>query len=169
MAKASGWNFNYVSFHYYPRVHDGGFWMDKYLGQARAASKKFGVPIFFNEINCGEIYDGKTDGSGQLQHVAEAGAQRGRRPSTATSLQEVTVYEMLDQPDMAGVERFFGVCYVLNNCKPTAATVAQFGAMSGGGTTPPVTPPVEPPVTPPGTLPPGSYTINGPVTLTPVK
>ena len=34
MAKASGWNFNYVSFHYYPRVHDVGFWMDKYLGQA---------------------------------------------------------------------------------------------------------------------------------------
>ena len=74
---------------------------------------------------------------------------------------------MLDQPDMAGVERFFGVCYVLGNCKPTAATVAQFGAMSGGGTTPPVEPPVTPPVTPPTTT--GNYTINGTVTLTPVK
>ena len=45
---------------------------------------------------------------------------------------EVVVYEMLDQPDMANVERFFGVCYVVGNCKPTAATVAQFGAMSSG-------------------------------------
>ena len=26
-----GWNFNYVSFHYYPRIHEPGFWMDKYL------------------------------------------------------------------------------------------------------------------------------------------
>ena len=80
----------------------------------------------------------------------------------ADVVQEVTVYEMLDQPDMANVERFFGVCYVLGNCKPTAATVAQFGAMSGG-TTPPVTPPVTPPT------PSGNYTINGTVTLTPVK
>ena len=83
----------------------------------------------------------------------------------ADVVQEVTVYEMLDQPDMAGVERFFGVCYVLGNCKPTAATVAQFGAMSGGGTPPPTGGGGETP--PPTTLPPGNYTINGTVTLTP--
>ena len=29
--------------------------MDKYFGQMKHASQKFGVPIFFNETNCGEI------------------------------------------------------------------------------------------------------------------
>jgi hypothetical protein len=165
MAKQSGWNFNYVSFHYYPRVHDTGYWMDKYLGQAKAASKKHGVPVFFNEVNCGEIYDGNTDGGGACNTSLQQ-ALNEVVTKYADVFQEVVVYEMLDQPDMANVERFFGVCYVLNNCKPTAATVAQFGEMSSGGTPPPTgggggeTPP-------PTTLPPGNYTINGTVTLTP--
>jgi hypothetical protein len=167
MAKASGWNFNYVSFHYYPRSHDSGYWMDKYLGQAKAASKKHNVPIFFNEVNCGEIYDGDTTG-GPACVTALTQALNEVINKYSDVFAEVVVYEMLDQPDMAGVERFFGVCYVVGNCKPTAATVAQFGAMSSGGTPPPTgggggeTPP-------PTTLPSGSYTINGPVTLTPVK
>jgi hypothetical protein len=161
MAKASGWNFNYVSFHYYPRIHDPGHWMDKYFNQMRHAAQKFGVPIFFNETNCGEIYDGTTDGAGNCNTSLQQ-ALNEVVTKYADVVQEVTVYEMLDQPDMAGVERHFGVCYVLGNCKPTAATVAQFAAMSGG-----TTPPVTPPVTPPETLPPGNYTINGTVTLTP--
>ena len=104
-----------------------------------------------------------TDGAGNCQTSLQQ-ALNEVVTKYADVVQEVTVYEMLDQPDMAGVERYFGVCYVLGNCKPTATTVAQFGAMSGGGTPPPI----EPPVTPPTTLPAGSYTINGPVTLTPV-
>ena len=164
MAKASGWNFSYVTFHYYPRIHDPGHWMDKYFGQMRHAAQKFGVPIFFNETNCGEVYDGTTDGAGNCQ-IALQQALNEIVAKYADVVQEVTVYEMLDQPDMANVERYFGVCYVLGNCKPTAATVAQFGAMSGG-TTPPVPP--DPPV-PPNPTPSGNYTINGTVTLTPVK
>jgi hypothetical protein len=171
MAKASGWNFNYVSFHYYPRSHDSGHWMDKYLGQARTASKKFGVPVFFNEVNCGEIYDGDTTG-GPTCVTALTQALNEVITKYADVFQEVVVYEMLDQPDMAGVERYFGVCYVVGNCKPTAATVAQFGAMSSGGTTPPE-PPITPPTTPPnytgtvsGTL---NGTFTGTVNLTPVK
>jgi hypothetical protein len=170
MARASGWNFSYVTFHYYPRVHDVGFWMDKYLGQAKAASKKFGVPVFFNEVNCGEIYDGNTDGAGNCQ-TSLTQALNEVVTKYADVFQEVTVYEMLDQPDMANVERFFGVCYVLGNCKPTAGTVAQFGAMSGG-TTPPVIPPEAgggtPAPAPPYT---GTFTgtLNGTITLSPVK
>jgi hypothetical protein len=171
MAKASGWNFSFVTFHYYPRVHDVGYWMDKYLGQAKAASKKFGVPIFFNEVNCGEIYDGNTDGGGTCNTALQQ-ALNEVVTKYADVFAEVVVYEMVDQPDMSGVERHFGVCYVLNNCKPTAATVAQFGAMSSGGTTPP-DPPVIPPTVPPnytgtvsGTL---NGTFTGTVNLTPVK
>jgi hypothetical protein len=169
MAKASGWNFNYVSFHYYPRVHDVGHWMNKYLGQARHAATKFGVPVFFNEVNCGEIYDGDTAG-GPTCVTALTQALNEVVNKYSDVFAEVVVYEMLDQPDMSGVERFFGVCYVLNNCKPTAATVAQFGEMSSGGTAPPVIPPEggggTPTPAPPysGTV---SGTFTGTVTLTP--
>ena len=121
-------------------------------------------------MNCGEIYDGNTDGGG----VCTTSLQQALNEvitKYADVFSEVVVYEMLDQPDMANVERFFGVCYVVGNCKPTAATVAQFGAMSSGGGTPPPTGggggETPPPVTPPTT--PGNYTINGTVTLTPVK
>jgi len=164
MAKASGWNFNYVTFHYYPRQFEPGYWMDKYLGQMRSASKKFGVPIFLNETNCGEIYDGNTDGGGpcttSLKQLLDEVVAR-----YADVVQEVVVYEMLDQPDMAGVERHFGVCFELNRCKPTATTVAQFGAMTAGSTEPPVTPPVTPP---PGTYS-GTFTGSFTGTFTPAR
>ena len=169
MAKASGWNFNYVTFHYYPRQFEPGFWMDKYFGQMRKAATKFGVPIFFNETNCGEIYDGVTNGAGACQTSLQQSLNEVIT-KYADIVQEVTVYEMLDQPDMAGVERYFGVCTTLTNCKPTSQTLAQFAAMtSGGGTTPPDGG---------GTLPPnytgtvtGTFTgtFTGTMTLTPVK
>jgi hypothetical protein len=168
MAKASGWNFNYVTFHYYPRIHDVGHWMNKYFGQMRTAATKYGVPIFLNEINCGEIYDGNTDGGGNCntslkQALDEVVAQY------ADIVQEVTVYELLDQPDMAGVERYFGVCTTLNNCKPTAATLASFGAMTAGGTPVPPNPNPGPTPIPPnysGTVT-GTGTFTGTITLTP--
>jgi hypothetical protein len=61
------------------------------------------------------------------------------------------------------------VCTTVGNCKPTATTLAQFAAMTSGGTTPPIPP--EPPVI---TIPPnytGTFTgtLNGTITLTPVK
>lgn len=166
MAKASGWNFSYVTFHYYPRLHEPGFWMDKYLGQARKASVKFGVPIFLNETNCGEIYDGVTNGSGNCNSSLQQ-ALNEVVTKYADVVQEVTVYEMLDQPDMAGVERYFGVCVVLGNCKPTATTVAQFAALTAGGSTPPPDPNPTPTPLPPnysGTL---NGTFTGTITLTP--
>jgi hypothetical protein len=164
MAKASGWNFNYVTFHYYPRIHDPGYWMDKYFGQMRAASKKFGVPVFLNETNCGEIYDGTTNGAGNCDTSLKQSLNEVIT-KYADVVQEVTVYEMLDQPDMAGVERYFGVCTTVGNCKPTATTLASFAAMTTGGTDPPVTPPVTPP---PGTYS-GTFTGSFTGTFTPAK
>jgi hypothetical protein len=170
MAKASGWNFAYVTFHYYPRLHDPGYWMDKYFGQMRQAAQKHNVPIFYNETNCGEIYDGVTNGAGNC-NTAWTQALNEVVAKYADIVQEVYAYEMLDQPDMAGVERYFGVCYTLANCKPTATTLAQFGAMSSGGTTPPIPPDPNPGPTPTppnytGTV---TGTFTGTITLTPVK
>jgi hypothetical protein len=168
MAKASGWNFNYVTFHYYPRIHDVGFWMDKYMGQMRAASKKFNVPIFFNETNCGEVYDGNTDGAGNC-NTALKQALDEVVAKYADVVQEVTVYEMLDQPDMAGVERYFGVCSSMGHCKPTATTLAAFGAMTSGGTPIPPEPTPGPTPIPPNYTGTVTGTFTGTVTLTPVK
>jgi hypothetical protein len=166
MAKASGWNFNYVTFHYYPRIHDPGYWMDKYFGQMRAAATKFGVPIFFNETNCGEIYDGNTDGSGACNTSLNQ-ALNEIIGKYADIVQEVTVYEMLDQPDMAGVERYFGVCRAVGNCKPTATTLAGFGAMTTGGSTPPPDPNPTPTPIPPGYTGTMTGTFSGTITLSP--
>lgn len=160
MARASGWNFSVVTFHYYPRIHDPGYWMDKYLGQMRKAATKFGVPIHFNETNCGEIYDGNTDGAGNCP-IALKQALDEVIAKYSDIVAEVTVYEMLDQPDMSGVERYFGVCVTVGNCKPTATTLAEFAAMTSGAGS--ITPPVTPPVTPPNYT--GTFT--GTVTLTP--
>jgi hypothetical protein len=171
MAKASGWHFSYVTFHYYPNLFEPGFWMDKYFGQMKHASQKFGVPIFLNEFNCGEIYsraiyDGAGDCNTSLNQAMNEVINK-----YADIVQEVNVYEMLDQPDMIGVEQHFGVCYQLNNCKPTKTTLTTFAAMTSG-TTPPVIPPEggggtptpAPPYT--GTV---TGTFTGTVTLTPVK
>jgi hypothetical protein len=170
MAKASGWNFNYVTFHYYPRIHDVGYWMDKYLGQMKAASKKFGVPIMFNETNCGEIYDGNTDGAGNCNTSLNQALNEVIN-KYADVVAEVNVYELLDQPDMAGVERYFGVCRTMGNCKPTAATLASFAAMSSGGGTPvpPDPNPVVPTPIPPNYTGTVTGTFTGTITLTPAK
>jgi hypothetical protein len=168
MAKASGWNFSYVTFHYYPRLFEVGYWMDKYFGQMKKAATKFGVPIFLNEFNCGEIYSGVTNGAGDCNASLQQ-ALNEVVTKYSDIVAEVNVYEMLDQPDMTGVERYFGVCYTLTNCKPTSVTLAQFGAMtSGGSTTPPggTTPPPNYTGTVSGTI---NGTFTGTVNLTPVK
>jgi hypothetical protein len=167
MAKASGWNFSYVTFHYYPRQFEPGFWMDKYFGQMKKASQKFGVPIFFNETNCGEIYDGVTNGAGNCQTSLQQGLNEVVT-KYADIVQEVTVYEMLDEADMAGVERYFGVCYAMGNCKPTATTLASFGAMTAGGTPVPPDPNPIPTPIPPGYTGTMTGTFTGTITLTPV-
>jgi endoglucanase len=144
MARASGWNFSFVTFHYYPRISEPGYWMNKYFSQMKAAATKYNVPVFINEINCGEIYDGVTNGAGNCNTSLKQ-ALNEVVTKYSDVVQEVTVYEMLDQPDMTGVERYFGVCYTLANCKPTSVTLASFAAMTT--VVPPVIPPVVPPTT----------------------
>jgi hypothetical protein len=169
MAHASGWNFAFVTFHYYPRLFEPGHWMDKYFGQMKYAAQKYSVPIFLNEFNCGEIYSGVYDGAGDCNTSLNQ-AMNEVINKYADIVAEVNVYEMLDQPDMVDVEKHFGVCYTLENCKPTKTTLATFAAMTSGGTTPPVIPPEggggTPTPAPPysGTV---SGTFTGTVTLTP--
>src|SRR4029077_13195382 len=127
MAHASGWRFNYISFHYYPRAHEPGYWMDLYFQQMRTAATKYRVPIVFNEPHCGEIYDGNTDGAGACQTSLDQNLNE-IVTKYADIVAEVYAYELVDEKSIEGVEGHFGVLYSMGNAKPTAAVLAAYGA-----------------------------------------
>jgi hypothetical protein len=135
--------------------------MDMYFKQMRHAAEKYGVKIFFNETNCGEIYDGNADGAGACQtsleqNLAEVVA------NYADIVEEVNGYEMLDEKaSIAGVEGHFGFLYAMGQPKPIAATLAAYGAATA------VTPPPQPQPTPPAYTGTVQGTFTGTVTLTP--
>ena len=131
MARASGWHFNFVSFHYCARQHEPGYWMDGYFAQMRTAAEKYQVPILYNETNCAEIFDGSTDGAGNCYTALD---QILNEVVTKYSdiVAEVNVYEMLDQKSIAGVEGHFGLLYAMNQPKQTAALLASYAAMTSG-------------------------------------
>lgn len=132
MAKASGFNFDYISFHYYPSFHDKGYWMDLYLGQARAAATKYNTKIFLNETNCGEVYAGNTNGGYPGDKGCYDSVQNllnEVKTKYADIIQEVNLYEMLDEKNLSGageVERHFGLMYDINNPKPTWNLLTEF-------------------------------------------
>lgn len=131
MAKASGFNFDYVTFHYYPYFRDKGYWTDKYLRQMRSAATKFNVPIFINETNCAEIYAGSVDGGvpgGQGCYDSLKQFLENIRDNYSDIVKEVNVYEVLDEPRSAsGVEQHFGLAYDMNRPKPTWNLLTSFG------------------------------------------
>ncbi|PPT72883.1 hypothetical protein XarbCFBP8152_20955, partial [Xanthomonas arboricola] len=57
------------SFHYYAFHQDAGYWAELYLGQLRTAAQTYHTPVFFNELNCAEIYTGNTSGGAQLAQI----------------------------------------------------------------------------------------------------
>ncbi len=122
MARASGFNFDFITFHYYAYYGDKGFWMDKYLSQMRAVATKYNSKIFFNETHCAEIYAGEEDGDGDcVEAVRELFDEILEKYSDI--VQEINVYELLDEPNIAPEipehERHFGLMYDINNPKPT--------------------------------------------------
>lgn len=127
-AKASGFDFDYLTFHYYPSQGDNGYWFDKYLGQMRAISTKYGVHVFVNETNCGEVYHGGHAGDGACYDgLAEFFAEI--RTHYADIVDEVDLYELLDEPNNDGVERHFGALYDLQTPKPIFTLLQQNAAL----------------------------------------
>jgi hypothetical protein len=121
MAKASGFNFDYISFHYYAWIGDQGYWFDKFLGQARGAAVKYNTKIFFNETNCGDIYRGNTDGGYKGDGACyDSIVQLFKEVKTKYSdiIAEVNMYELIDDPESQGVEAHFGLMYNLDSPKP---------------------------------------------------
>ena len=129
-AKAAGFDFDYISFHYYPHYHDRGHWMDLYLGQMRAMAEKYRTRIFFNEVNCGEIYKGTTDGGrpgdrschDSLESILSELNGRYR-----DIVREINVYELLDEPTHSiPHERHFGLMYDLDRPKPVMELIRRY-------------------------------------------
>lgn len=112
MAKASGFNFDHISFHYYAYFSDKGYWYDMYFGQMRAMSKKYNTKIFLNETNCADIYQGNTDG-GKPGDKACYDSVKQLLTELNTNhkdiVQEITMYELIDEPINDGVEAHFGL------------------------------------------------------------
>lgn len=121
LAKKTGFNFDYISFHYYHKFSERGYWFDKYFGQMRAMAAKYKTKIFYNELNCAEIYSGNTDGGypgdrGCYDAVDYLMEQVTTKYNDIIA--EINVYEMLNEPYHSVVhERNFGLMYDLNRPK----------------------------------------------------
>ncbi|MBV6882600.1 hypothetical protein [Xanthomonas euvesicatoria] len=128
-AKAAGFNFDHISFHYYAFYQDAGYWTDLYLGQLRTAARTYNTPVFFNELNCAEIYTGSTTGGaagdrGCYDSLAQL--LRNVRDNYADVVAEVNVYELLDQATIQGPEGHFGLMYDLARPKPPLDLLTRF-------------------------------------------
>ncbi|MFS4460527.1 glycosyl hydrolase 53 family protein [Bdellovibrio sp. HCB2-146] len=125
MAKASGFNFDVITFHYYPWYGNKGYWFDMYLGQMRAMATKYNVPIYLNETHCAEIYRGNQDGGypgdkGCYDSMNEFFQEVTTKYSDI--VQEINMYELFDEPyqahlDPVGAEAHFGLMYDINRPK----------------------------------------------------
>lgn len=128
-AKAAGFNFDHISFHYYAFHQDAGYWSTLYLGQLRTAAQTYKTPVFFNELNCAEIYTGNTTGGAEGDrgcYDSLAQLLRNVRDNYADVVSEVNVYELLDQTSIEGAEGHFGLMYDLTRPKPTLDLLTRF-------------------------------------------
>jgi endoglucanase len=129
MAKASGFNFDYVSFHYYPFLSDKGYYYSMYLGQMRAMATKFKTKIFYNEMSCADIYYGNTDGGFAGDKACYDSVKQiltELNTNYKDIVQEINMYEMLDEPINGGIERHFGLFYNLASPKALFDLVTSF-------------------------------------------
>jgi endoglucanase len=129
MAKASGWNFDYISFHYYTFFSDKGYWYDMYLGQMRNMATKYNTKVFYNEMNCADIYQGNTTGGfagdkGCYDAVQQILVELNKNYKDV--VQEISMYELLDEPNMSGAEAHFGLLYDINTPKEYFNMITSF-------------------------------------------
>ncbi|AZZ38328.1 hypothetical protein CIK05_08210 [Bdellovibrio sp. qaytius] len=122
MAKASGFNFDYISFHYYAFLSDIGYYYNMYLvSQMRAMATKYNTKIFYNELNCADIYHGNTTGGFAGDKACYDSVKQlltELNTNYKDIVQEITMYELIDEPINSGVEAHFGMFYNINKPKP---------------------------------------------------
>lgn len=105
------------------------------------------LPVHVNEINCAEIYDANFSnvaGSSTMQTCNDnlATMLKTFTSQSETNIENILIYEMLDEPAKAAPENQFGLLFNINSPKPMLATVASFAKASV-----PAPAPAEPSIT----------------------
>ncbi|ALH46275.1 hypothetical protein POR1_70 [Pseudomonas phage POR1] len=124
--RAAGLLFDIVTFHHYARKGEVGYWTNMYLGEMVGLSKKYGSKIRLNEMNAAEIYDGKNGTEQECADSLEQYFSILNSDAYRPYVEQITVYELVDEPNMTGVERFFGIRQDLNTPKPVWHTVVKY-------------------------------------------
>ena len=93
----------------------------------------YGLPVHVNELNCAEIYDASfVDSTGSttmntcnsnLSTMLKTFTQQ-----TSANIEEVLVYELLNEPQYTGAEAHFGMMYNMSSAKPMMSTLSSYGA-----------------------------------------
>lgn len=105
---SKGFKFDYISFHYYPHAYDSqSDWFDFYMVQVVAYAKRTNAKVFVNEFNAGEIKDG-VYGDAQA-NVDSLRASLTKLNTYKDVIAEITLYELLDEPNQEGTEAHFGL------------------------------------------------------------
>lgn len=112
----SGVQYDWISFHAYPRNADATITTDTWFGTGGVVGKlaAFGKPVTWNKFNCGETYDGTTiDTEGStlaincenslIKHLTAINAQ------TTMDLRHLVLYEVVNVDTNGGQEKYFGL------------------------------------------------------------
>lgn len=122
---AAGFKFDFISFHYYPRAYDSqSDWFDFYMLQVKAYAKRTGAKVFVNEFNAGEIYDGVYGDA--KANVDSLRASLKKLNDFKDVIQEITLYQLLDEPAQSGNEAHFGLRTNLATKKAAWDVVVEF-------------------------------------------
>ena len=132
--EAKGVKFDVVAYHYYepgnvnPHSYWGGVRPQYDLFKKLASYNK---PVFINEINCQEIYRGGFENK-LGQPLTNACFQslntvlRYFTTQTDANIEEINLYEILDEPAKGPVEGSFGIMYDINTPKLTMSIISKY-------------------------------------------
>ncbi|UDF05029.1 hypothetical protein [Asticcacaulis sp. AND118] len=129
-----GVKFEVISYHYYERLgtDPNKYWGTFNLFQKLASYKR---PIFFNEVNCGEIYDPNFENKWYGNLVENCNKSLNNTLNYMfnqkyANIEEIDIYELIDHPERGGAEGRFGLNYGLSEWKITQLIAAFYA----GGT-----------------------------------
>lgn len=128
-----GVQFDVIGFHVYPSLGQASLLTDPWWGPGGPLAQlaTFRKPVHVNEFNCGEIHRATYEndsGKPVTEDCLRAFARHLRElvEQTVVNIEVIHVYELVDDPQLAGSEGKFGLMYTLTSAKPHMALYAAF-------------------------------------------
>ena len=131
--QAQGVAYDVLGYHYYAKLED-----DPYNAWSKATPpynlfKKlgsYGKPVHFTEVNAFEIYDRRYENKDDADYTQKGYKSLARtigflRNQTDMKLEEVDLYELVDEPTLKGAEAKFGLMYNLDTPKAALSIVKE--------------------------------------------